>query len=74
MAPESEQRRSPGGQTQEQHRQSKRRSEEVTIQSMLSSHVGFWAPWRGHRPGVWRIQPGPLSSCMMQGTGPTKKL
>lgn len=36
----------PWGQTQERHRQSRRGSGDVTIQSMLSGQLGFWAPRR----------------------------
>lgn len=61
------------GQTQEQHRQSRPGSEDVTIQSMLSGQLGFWAPRRSQARKMANSA-GPLSSCMMQGTGPTKKL
>lgn len=73
VGPKSEQRRSPGVQTQERHRQSRPGSEEVTIQSMLSGQLGFWAPRRSQARKMANST-GPLSSCMMQGTGPTKKL
>lgn len=56
------------GQTQEQHRQSKAGSEKVTIQSLVSSQLGFCAPRRSQARQMAKFS-RPLSSCMMQGTG-----
>jgi hypothetical protein len=60
-------------QNQERHRQSRPGSDEATIQSMycISRFLGGTAV-TGHENG--EVRRGPWSSCMMQGTGPAKKL